>query len=79
MHEIKQHLGWDLSSIISLVAEISLIFYMIMDMLYHYDEVQRFRKSAAKCVSENALMLHQMMGFTKNVGLVFGWYDNSTS
>ena len=41
-----------------------------------YDEVRRFRKSAAKYVSENALMLHQMMGFTKNVGLVFGWYDN---
>ncbi len=41
-----------------------------------YDEVRRFRKSAAKYVSENALMLHQMMGFTKSAGLVFGWYDN---
>lgn len=41
-----------------------------------YDEVRRFRKSAAKYVSENALTLHQMMGFTKSAGVVFGWYDN---
>ena len=41
-----------------------------------YDEVRRFRKSAAKYVSENALSLHQMMGFTKSAGVVFGWYDN---
>lgn len=41
-----------------------------------YDEVRRFRKSAAKYVSENALTLHQAMGFTKSARVVFGWYDN---
>lgn len=54
----------------------------LIDILYEhgyiasYDEVRRFRKSTAKYVSENALMLHQAVGFTKSVGLVFGWYDN---
>ena len=41
-----------------------------------YDEVLRFRKSAAKYVSENAATLHRMMGLTRTVGIVFGWYDN---
>ncbi len=41
-----------------------------------YEEVIRFRKSAAKYVSDNAATLHQMVGFTQKVGLVFGWYDN---
>ena len=41
-----------------------------------YDEVLRFRKSAAKWVEENATTLHQMMGLTKTVGSIFGWYDN---
>ena len=35
-----------------------------------YDEVRRFRKSAAKYVSENALTLHQAMGFTKSARVV---------
>lgn len=51
----------------------------LIDILHDhatYDEVRRFRKSAAKYVSENALTLHQMMGFTKSAGVVFGWYDN---
>lgn len=52
------------------------MFYMSMDTQRHYDEVRRYRKSAAKYVSENALILHQKMGFTKSAGLVFGWYDN---
>ena len=41
-----------------------------------YDEVCCFHKSAAKHVSENALILHQMMEFTKSAGVVLGWYDN---
>ena len=41
-----------------------------------YEEVIRFRKSAAKYVSDNVATLHQMMGFTQTAGLVFGWYDN---
>ena len=41
-----------------------------------YDEVLRFRKSAAKYVTDNAVTLHQMMGLSHTVGLVFGWYDN---
>ena len=48
---------------------------MNMDTL-SYDEVLRFRKSAAKYVGDNATTLHRMMGFTQTVGLVFGWYDN---
>ncbi len=39
-----------------------------------YDEVLRFRKSAAKYVHDNAATLHQMMGLTRTVGLIFGWY-----
>lgn len=41
-----------------------------------YDEILRFRKSAAKYVTENAKTLHQMMGLDQSVGIVFGWYDN---
>ena len=41
-----------------------------------YDEVLRFRKSAAKYVGDNAATLHRMMGFTQTVGLVFVCYDN---
>jgi hypothetical protein len=41
-----------------------------------YDEVLRFRKSAAKYVSDNAATLHRMMGLKRTVGLVFGWYDS---
>jgi len=41
-----------------------------------YDEVLRFRKSAAMYVGEHAATLHRMMGLTRTVGLVFGWYDN---
>ena len=37
-----------------------------------YQEVQRFRKSVAQCVST----LHQMMRFTSSAGLVLGWFDN---
>ena len=41
-----------------------------------YDGVLRFRKSAGKYVTDNAMTLHQMMGLSRSVGLVFGWYDN---
>lgn len=41
-----------------------------------YEEVLRYRKSAAKFVSENVQTLHQLMGLFRTVGLVFGWYDN---
>ena len=41
-----------------------------------YDEVLRFRKSAAKYVSSNVETLHRMMGLSRTVGLIFGWYDN---
>ena len=41
-----------------------------------YDEVLRFRKSAAKYVSNNVETLHRMMGLSWTVGLIFGWYDN---
>ena len=41
-----------------------------------YDEVLRFRKSAAKYVEDNATTLHQMMELIQTVGLTFGWYDN---
>ena len=41
-----------------------------------YDEVLRFHKSAAKYVSDNAATLHQMMGLSRSVRLIFCWYDN---
>ena len=41
-----------------------------------YDEVLRFRKSAAKFVGDNSSLLHQAMGMTRKVGPVFGWFDN---
>ena len=41
-----------------------------------YQEVRRFRKSAAQYVSNNTYTLHQMMRFTSSAGLVFGWFDN---
>ena len=41
-----------------------------------YEEVIQFRKSAAKYVCNNIATLHQMMGFTQIMGLVFGWCDN---
>ena len=41
-----------------------------------YDEVLRFRKSAAKYVEDNATTSHQLMGVTQTVGLTFSWYDN---
>ena len=41
-----------------------------------YDEVLKFRKSAAMYVSDNVDTLHKVMGLSRNVGVIFGWYDN---
>ena len=43
-----------------------------------YDEVIRFRKSAAKFVGDNdrSSILHQAMGVSRRVGPIFGWFDN---
>ena len=38
-----------------------------------YQEVQRFRKSAAQYVSNNT---YTLLRFTSSAGLVFGWFDN---
>ena len=41
-----------------------------------YDAVLQFRKSAAKYVIGNAMTLHQIMGLSRTVRHVFGWYDS---
>ena len=43
-----------------------------------YDEVIRFRKSAAKFVgdSDRSSILHQAMGLSRRVGPIFGLFDN---
>ena len=41
-----------------------------------YDEVIRFRKSAAKFVGDKSSVLHQAMGLTRRVGPILGWFDN---
>ena len=41
-----------------------------------YDEVRRFRKSAAKLLGDNVDVLHQFMGLSRSVGVIFGWFDN---
>ena len=41
-----------------------------------YDEVLRFRKSAAQYVGDNVATLHRMMGLSRTAGIIFGWYDN---
>lgn len=41
-----------------------------------YDEVIRFRKSAAKFVGDKSTVLHQAMGLTRRIGPIFGWFDN---
>ncbi len=40
--------------------------------LVAYDEVLRFRKSAAQFVGDNSGDLHQAMGLMRSVGPVFG-------
>ena len=41
-----------------------------------YDEVLRFRKSAARFLGDNAQLLHQFMGLSRTVGVIFAWFDN---
>ncbi|CAB4025349.1 Hypothetical predicted protein [Paramuricea clavata] len=41
-----------------------------------YDEVLRFRKSAARFLGDNAPILHQFMGLSRSVGIIFAWFDN---
>lgn len=41
-----------------------------------YDEVRRFRKSAAKLMGDDVNVLHRFMGLDRSVGLIFGWFDN---
>ena len=41
-----------------------------------YDEIIRFRKSAAKFVGDRSSILHQAMGLSRRVGPIFGWFDN---
>ena len=41
-----------------------------------YDEVLRFRKSAANFVANNQQEYHNMLGLTTEIGPVFSWADN---
>ena len=41
-----------------------------------YDEVLRFRKSAASYVSQNTSEYHKLLGLTTEIGRIFGWCDN---
>ena len=54
---------------------------LIKELSHHgyvssYDEVLRFRKSAAAFVQTNGVDLHQTMGLERRVGVIFGWMDN---
>ena len=44
-----------------------------------YDELIRFRKSAAKFVSSEGSVLQEAMCLSQRVGSMFGWFDNFTS
>ena len=41
-----------------------------------YGEVLRFRKSAAKYVSENSEVYHRELGLERRIGPIFSWCDN---
>ena len=41
-----------------------------------YDEVRRFRKSAAKYISVNGGKVHEAIGLMRRVGPIFCWFDN---
>lgn len=41
-----------------------------------YDEVLRFRKSAARFLGDNAQLLHRFTGLSRTVGIIFAWFDN---
>ena len=41
-----------------------------------YNEILRFRKSCAKFTRHNPNLLHRLAGLSKEVVVIFGWYDN---
>ena len=41
-----------------------------------YDEVLRFRNSAAKYVCEHSAEYHQVLGLERRIGPIFSWCDN---
>jgi len=41
-----------------------------------YDEVMRFRKSAAKHTSVNGRKVGEAIGLMRRVGPIFDWFDN---
>ena len=41
-----------------------------------YDEVMRFRKSAAKYISGNRGKVHEVIGLMRRVSPICGWFDN---
>ena len=41
-----------------------------------YDEVMRFRKSAAKYIRGIGSRVHEAIGLMRRVGPIFGWFDN---
>lgn len=41
-----------------------------------YYEILRFRKSCAKFTRDNPNLLHRLAGLSKEVVVIFGWYDN---
>ena len=45
-------------------------------ILASYDEVLRFRKSAAKYASENSDVYHRALGLERRMGPIFSWCDN---
>ena len=54
---------------------------LIKELSHHgyvssYDEVLRFRKSAAAFVQTNGDDLHKAMGLERRVGVMFGWMDS---
>ena len=50
---------------------------MSMGYIASYDDVLQFRKSAAHYVVENSEIVHNLMGVSRQAGLIiFGWFDN---
>lgn len=45
-------------------------------ILASYDEVLRFRKSAAKYASENSDVYHRALGLERRMGPIFSWCDD---
>ena len=41
-----------------------------------YDEVRRFKKSAAKLIGDDKDILYKFVGLNSRVGIISGWFDN---